>query len=144
MRLFTDYPFTELGDTPHVRAPIRCVRLLGFDGNKYAKILVEGRLLTVKSGYLYCDRARLFERRLRRPRGGSFKFFMGFYTAPVPEPGTDMEHVAECTGWHSVRAGWTDIGERRCMACNPTGTGPYGPPPWHDGPWTVDGHPYTR
>ena len=47
---------------------------------------------------------------------------------------TDLDHNAECTGWHTVEGG-----ERRCLACNPDGEGAYGPPPWHTGPWTVDG-----
>lgn len=95
MRLFTDYPFTELGDTPGVRAPIRCVRLVGFDGNKYAKILVDGHLLEVKAGYLYCDRARRHERRMRPPAKGSYYFFMRFHTATLA-PRPDAEHNPEC------------------------------------------------
>lgn len=33
---WTDYPFEELGDTPNEEAPIRHVRVMHFDGNKYA------------------------------------------------------------------------------------------------------------
>ena len=47
---------------------------------------------------------------------------------------TDPLHDVECTGWHPLEGG-----ERRCMACNPDGEGPYGPPPWHTGDWKIDG-----
>jgi len=45
----------------------------------------------------------------------------------------DEDHDSECTGWHKVEGG-----ERRCLACNPEGKDPYGPPPGHVGVWKVD------
>ena len=58
---WTDYPFTELGDIPHQRAPIRRVLVLSYDQNKYATIYVQGYglITTVKCGYLYRNEARL-------------------------------------------------------------------------------------
>jgi len=53
MNAFTDYPFTELGDIPYQEAPIREVKVLFYDGDKYCTVLVEGAVLDVKAGYLY-------------------------------------------------------------------------------------------
>lgn len=54
---WTDYPFTELGDVAYQPAPVRRVTVVGYDGDKYAKVkVVEGdkEIVTeVKSGYLY-------------------------------------------------------------------------------------------
>lgn len=54
-RVYTDYPIVELGDIPNQCAPIREVKILNFDGDKYCTILVlEGNIITeVKGGYLY-------------------------------------------------------------------------------------------
>lgn len=54
--LYTDYPFTELGDTPGQSAPIREVRVLSYDGDKYCRVLVDGHKLEVKAGYIYRSR----------------------------------------------------------------------------------------
>ena len=56
---WTDYPFKELGDEPYKPAPIRHVRVIGYDGNKYASIIVEGIESSVKWGYLYRNAGRL-------------------------------------------------------------------------------------
>ena len=37
---YTDYPIAELGDKPRAMAKIRPVRLLSYDGNKYAEVEV--------------------------------------------------------------------------------------------------------
>ena len=58
--LYTDYPFVELGDIPNQLAPIRRVEFICYDNNKYADIIVENRMLSVKLGYLYPE-ARRFE-----------------------------------------------------------------------------------
>lgn len=54
---WTDYSFAELGDVPYQPAPVRHVTVVGYDGDKYAKVkVVEGdkEIVTkVKSGYLY-------------------------------------------------------------------------------------------
>jgi hypothetical protein len=65
MRAWTDYPFTWLGDTAHKVAPVREIRVLEYDGNKYCRvrvvtdepIVLAGRGLNyfdeIKSGYVY-------------------------------------------------------------------------------------------
>lgn len=53
MKAWTDYPFTELGDIAHQQAPIREVRVISYDGNKYCRIVVGGLESEVKLGYLY-------------------------------------------------------------------------------------------
>ena len=51
---FTDYPFTQLGDIPNKKAPIREIeKILAYDGDKYVKILVDGIETEIKSGYIY-------------------------------------------------------------------------------------------
>lgn len=58
---WTDYPIAPLGDESGKEAPIRRVRVLGWDGNKYAAIRCEGVLMSVKRGYLYCEAGRFIE-----------------------------------------------------------------------------------
>ena len=57
---WTDYPFTELGDIAHQKAPIRHIHVLSYDNNKYATITVVGevKLLYVKAGYIYSKKTR--------------------------------------------------------------------------------------
>jgi hypothetical protein len=61
-RGYTDYPFTALGDPANLAAPLRRVRILSYDGNKYCEVLVEhvnkeGATLQhydrIKAGYIY-------------------------------------------------------------------------------------------
>jgi hypothetical protein len=51
--LYTDYPFTELGDIDYQPAPIRKVMPLSYDGDKYVKVLVDGIYSEIKAGYIY-------------------------------------------------------------------------------------------
>lgn len=53
MKAFTDYPFIEFGDSVAEKAPIRMCDVLSFDGDKYCLIRINGKIKTVKSGYLY-------------------------------------------------------------------------------------------
>lgn len=53
MIAFTDYPITELGDTPNEIAPIRKCRVLSYDGNKYCQVVVGTTTKEIKAGYLY-------------------------------------------------------------------------------------------
>ena len=53
MKAWTDYPIVELGDAPHVEAPIREVEILSYDGDKYCRVLVDGVEKSIKAGYLY-------------------------------------------------------------------------------------------
>lgn len=56
---WTDYPITELGDKPYKKAPLRKVKLLSYDGNKYCRVKVESITKEMKIGYLYTKRRRL-------------------------------------------------------------------------------------
>ena len=57
---WTDYPFIELGDAPNQVAPIRRVKVLSYDGDKYAQVEAIGTGATskIKAGYLYRQPAR--------------------------------------------------------------------------------------
>lgn len=55
---WTDYPFKELGDKPCEIAPIRRVRVMSYDGNKYAYTIVQDIETSVKCGYLYQQSGR--------------------------------------------------------------------------------------
>jgi hypothetical protein len=57
-KLYTDYPFVELGDKPYTIAPIRECKFVAFDGNKYVTVDVEGHRLEVKAGYIYTKAGR--------------------------------------------------------------------------------------
>jgi hypothetical protein len=56
---YTDYPIIELGDKPWQTAPMRECRVLGYDGNKYCRVVVEGVELEIKSGYVYEGKGEL-------------------------------------------------------------------------------------
>ncbi len=56
---WTDYPFTRLGDVAHTKAPIRHVEVIKYDGNKYATVLVEGLITSIKWAYIYQRAGRL-------------------------------------------------------------------------------------
>lgn len=61
-KIYTDYSFViQLGDKPRQQAPIREVKILAYDGNKYVTIEVEGWLADVKFGYLYYEPKRCGE-----------------------------------------------------------------------------------
>ena len=64
---FTDYPFTDLGDAEFKKAPIRKVKIIGHDRNKYVDIIVffqdsdgdDRALVTnIKAGYVYKNESR--------------------------------------------------------------------------------------
>lgn len=61
MKAYTDYPFEELGDIAYKGAPVREVKILSYDNDKYCEIEVEGILTEVKSGYLYKSPGRYGE-----------------------------------------------------------------------------------
>lgn len=56
--LYTDYPFTELGDVAGKNAPIRKVMPISYDGDKYVRVLVDGIYSEIKSGYIYTKHGR--------------------------------------------------------------------------------------
>lgn len=52
--VYTGYPFEELGDAAGKRAPIRQVKFVSYDGNKYADVILENGVKTdLKMGYLF-------------------------------------------------------------------------------------------
>lgn len=64
---FTDYPITEIGDIENEKAPIRKCKILTYDRNKYADVMVffqdgdgdERVIITnFKAGYIYKNEAR--------------------------------------------------------------------------------------
>ncbi len=55
---YTDYPLVELGDKENVEAPIRCVTLRYYDGDKYVTVEYMGQLFSFKAGYLYTTYGR--------------------------------------------------------------------------------------
>lgn len=63
MKAWTDYPFEQLGDEPYKEAPVREVKIISYDGNKYCKVKIKGfrYALEVKSGYLYQTEGRYRE-----------------------------------------------------------------------------------
>jgi len=61
IRAYTDYPIERLGDIPHQLAPIRRVKVLSYDRDKYCIIKVEGRYEEIKSGYIYMQPGRAGE-----------------------------------------------------------------------------------
>jgi len=58
LRAYTDCPITELGDAPNQAAPVRRVVLLSYDGDKYARVLVQGITKDIKQRYLYESEGR--------------------------------------------------------------------------------------
>lgn len=58
MEGWTDYPLIELGDKPGEPAPIRKVKILSYDGDKYCKVNVGGHTFSIKCGYLYRRESR--------------------------------------------------------------------------------------
>lgn len=53
MKLYTDYPITQLGDEPFKEAPIRECELLHYDDDKYCYVKVNGINVEIKRGYIY-------------------------------------------------------------------------------------------
>lgn len=56
---YTDYPLFE--DDYNKKAPIRRVVFKSYDGDKYCDVEYEGRLYSIKSGYLYSQPKRIDE-----------------------------------------------------------------------------------
>jgi hypothetical protein len=52
---FTDCAFVELKDTPNKPAPLRKVKLIDFDGDKWCKVQIDDIIAEVKYFYLYAD-----------------------------------------------------------------------------------------
>jgi hypothetical protein len=58
MKAYTDYPFKVLGDTPGAIAPIRKIKVLAYDRDKYCMIKVDGYYEEIKAGYIYLQPGR--------------------------------------------------------------------------------------
>ena len=58
MEYYTDHPFTSLGDTENCIAPIRRIKLIQYDGDKYCKVAYGSAEEWIKTGYIYKDRRR--------------------------------------------------------------------------------------
>jgi len=56
---WTDYPIEELGDASGYAAEVRPCTVLGFDGDKYLTVEVEGVVTKLKCGYVYQRKGRL-------------------------------------------------------------------------------------
>jgi hypothetical protein len=52
-RFFTDYPFLELDDTCYQLAPIRELKLLSWDGDKYVCVEINETRHILKRHYVY-------------------------------------------------------------------------------------------
>lgn len=61
MKAWTDYPFTELGDIEGQEAPIRPVKVLDYDGDKYVTVECQGVRKSIKAGYCYMHLGRCGE-----------------------------------------------------------------------------------
>jgi hypothetical protein len=72
MMAWTDYPIVALGDEVGKEAPIREVTVLGWDGNKYAEVEVEGVRTSFKAGYLYTKPGRMTKNGWRTEGGRSY------------------------------------------------------------------------
>lgn len=58
MKAWTDYPFTWLGDVAGKEAPIREIKVVSYDGDKYCHIKVSGGEDSIKRCYVYQEPGR--------------------------------------------------------------------------------------
>jgi hypothetical protein len=61
MRLFTDTSIIQLGDAPGREAPIREVEVCSFDGDRYARVRVDGMIIRIEAGLIYTAVGRFGE-----------------------------------------------------------------------------------
>jgi len=61
MIAYTDYPFIQLGDIAGEQAPVREVKVLSYDDDKYCTVKVQGCVTEVKAGYIYEEKGRFGE-----------------------------------------------------------------------------------
>lgn len=85
---YTDYPIVEFGDKPYSKAKIRAVKLLAYDGNKYAEVEVFDGVVKVKTeikaGYLYSKPGRFVDDGWRG-EDGSLYSFTGYPKLEMPD-----------------------------------------------------------
>ena len=53
MIAYTDYPLLHLGDIAGKPAPVRKVKVVAYDGDKYAVCNLNNKSFSIKAGYLY-------------------------------------------------------------------------------------------
>lgn len=53
MMAYTDYPFTFLGDKEGEKAPVRKIKIVAYDGNKYVTAIVGDTVTEIKRGFIY-------------------------------------------------------------------------------------------
>lgn len=78
---WTDYPIATLGDIPNHPAPIRRVKVIGYDGDKYIDVEVLGEIgvtAQFKRGYLYSQPGRLGQ--VKAVNGDKLAHAFGFDT----------------------------------------------------------------
>lgn len=58
---YTDYPIERLGDTPGQLAPIRKIKVIAYDGDKYCivKVIADNHHDEIKAGYIYSKPGRV-------------------------------------------------------------------------------------
>lgn len=61
IKAWTDCPFMRLGDIEGLKAPVRKIAVLSYDGNKYCTIRVGKFKESIKSGYIYQREGRYGE-----------------------------------------------------------------------------------
>jgi hypothetical protein len=111
MKAWTDYPLCEsalvLGtalDTPDEEAPIREVKVLGWDGNKYARVRFEGDIYVFKVGYLYTE---------------PYRMTMDNQDSPVPNIDYKQLPIVDVYSTSKDAVHWDDETERWvCDCCN--------------------------
>ena len=65
---YTDYPFVFLGDEPCKEAPVRPIKLVSYDQDKYVEINVLGHITSIKAGYVYPVEVRICDKEYNRIR----------------------------------------------------------------------------
>jgi len=58
MKAYTDHPFYFLGDTKDQLAPVREIKVLSWDRDKYCKIKVSGRTDEIRAAFIYQHEGR--------------------------------------------------------------------------------------
>lgn len=59
MKAYTDHPFYFLGDTKDQLAPVREIKVLSWDRDKYCKIKVSGRMTEIRAAFIYQHEGRI-------------------------------------------------------------------------------------
>jgi hypothetical protein len=95
LKLFTDYPFLELGDEAGKEAPIRECIVKAYDGDKYCTVIVDGHEDEIKRGYIYSQKGRCGE--VRAVTLAELEAILNKRQSlpPTSAPDADMEAVTD-------------------------------------------------